>query len=52
MQLHLDTELVHYNHERPRQSGGMKGRAPIQVFLADLKKAPQKKPAEEEKATA
>ena len=34
MQTDLDVFLQSYNHERPHQGRGMKGRTPIEVFLA------------------
>jgi transposase InsO family protein len=33
MQIDLDAFLHKYNHDRPHQGRGMKGRTPIQVFL-------------------
>jgi len=40
-QADLDAFLKTYNHDRPRQGRGMKGRTPIAAFLAGIKPQPE-----------
>lgn len=42
MQVDLDAFLQKYNHDRPHQGRGMKGRTPIQAFLQGRKSEPLK----------